>query len=142
RIYDIRHELLLLRRAVQPLQEMCNRMMRFDAPLIDQAMHPYFRDIQDHVIRLVENIDNLRDLLAAGLEALLLLSSAEQNRIITVCSVGAVVVMPATLVASIYGMNFKSMPELEWPHGYLMALALMSVVAVLPYLFFKWKKWL
>ncbi|MGB7013568.1 MAG: magnesium and cobalt transport protein CorA, partial [Pseudolabrys sp.] len=61
RIYEIRHELLLLRRAVQPLQEMCNRMMRFDAPLIDQAMHPYFRDIQDHVIRLVENIDNLRD---------------------------------------------------------------------------------
>src|ERR1700730_11795300 len=63
RIYEIRHELLLLRRAVQPLQEMCNRMMRFDVPLIDQAMHPYFRDIQDHVIRLVESIDNLRDLL-------------------------------------------------------------------------------
>src|SRR5215467_7065652 len=63
RIYEIRHELLLLRRAVQPLQEMCNRMMRFDVPLIDQAMHPYFRDIQDHVIRLVESIDNQRDLL-------------------------------------------------------------------------------
>ena len=142
RIYDIRHELLLLRRAVQPLQEMCNRMMRFDAPLIDQAMHPYFRDIQDHVIRLVENIDNLRDLLAAGLEAHLLLSSVEQNKIIKIFSVAAVVLMPPTLVASIYGMNFKSMPELEWPHGYLMALALMLVVAVLPYLFFKWKKWL
>jgi magnesium transporter len=142
RIYEIRHELLLLRRAVQPLQEMCNRMMRFDVPLIDQAMHPYFRDIQDHVIRLVENIDNLRDLLAAGLEAHLLLSSVEQNKIIKIFSVAAVVLMPPTLVASIYGMNFKSMPELEWPHGYFMALALMVMVAVLPYLFFKWKKWL
>jgi magnesium transporter len=142
RIYEIRHELLLLRRAVQPLQEMCNRMMRFDVPLIDQAMHPYFRDIQDHVIRLVENIDNLRDLLAAGLEAHLLLSSVEQNKIIKIFSVAAVVLMPPTLVASIYGMNFKSMPELEWPHGYFIALALMVIVGVLPYLFFKWKKWL
>jgi len=142
RIYELRHELLLLRRAVQPLQEVCNRMMRFDVPLIDRAMHPYFRDVQDHVIRLVESIDNLRDLLAAALEAHLLLSSVEQNNIIKIFSVAAVVLMPPTLVASIYGMNFKSMPELEWPHGYAMALILMLVVAVLPYLFFKWKKWL
>jgi len=142
RIYEIRHELLLLRRAVQPLQEMCNRMMRFDVPLIDQAMHPYFRDIQDHVIRLVENIDNLRDLLAAGLEAHLLLSSVEQNKIIKIFSVAAVVLMPPTLVASIYGMNFKNIPELEWTHGYYIALVLMVIVAVLPYWFFKWKKWL
>jgi magnesium transporter len=50
--------------------------------------------------------------------------------------------MPPTLIASIYGMNFKNMPELEWPYGYSMALILMLIVAVLPYLFFKWKKWL
>jgi magnesium transporter len=142
RIYELRHELLLLRRAVQPLQEVCNRIMRFDVPLIDQAMHPYLRDVQDHVIRLVESIDNLRDLLAAALEAHLLLSSVEQNNIIKIFSVAAVVLMPPTLVASIYGMNFKSMPELEWPYGYYVALMLMMVVAVLPYLFFKWKKWL
>jgi magnesium transporter len=142
RIYELRHELLLLRRAVQPLQEMCNRMMRFDVPLIDQAMYPYFRDIQDHVIRLVESIDNQRDLLAAALEAHLLLSSVEQNKIIKIFSVAAVVLMPPTLIASIYGMNFKNMPELEWPFGYSMALVLMVTVAVLPYLFFRWKKWL
>jgi magnesium transporter len=142
RIYEVRHELLLLRRAMQPLQEMCNRMMRFDVPVIDQAMYPYFRDIQDHVIRLVESIDNQRDLLAASLEAHLLLSSVEQNKIIKIFSVAAVVLMPPTLVASIYGMNFKNMPELEWPFGYSMALFLMATVAVLPYLFFKWKKWL
>ena len=63
RIYELRHELLLLRRAVQPLQEVCNRIMRYDVPLIDHAMNDYFRDIQDHVIRVVEGIDNLRDLL-------------------------------------------------------------------------------
>ena len=142
RIYDVRHELLLLRRAVQPLQEMCNRMMRFDVPLIDQAMHPYFRDIQDHVIRLVESIDDLRDLLASSLEAHLLLSSVEQNKIIKIFSVAAVVLMPPTLIASIYGMNFKNMPELEWRYGYSVALVLMLMAAVLPYLLFKWERWL
>jgi len=142
RIYELRHELLLLRRAVQPLQEVCNRIMRFDVTLIDQAMHPYFRDIQDHVIRLVENIDNLRDLLGAALEANLMLSSVEQNNIIKIFSVAAVVLMPPTLVASVYGMNFKNMPELDWLFGYPMALVLMLVVAVLPYVFFKWRGWL
>ena len=93
------------------------------------------------MIRLVESIDNLRDLLAAALEAHLLLSSVEQNNIIKIFSVAAVV-MPPTLVASIYGMNFKTMPELEWRHGYSMVLVLMVIVAVLPYLFFKWKNWL
>src|SRR4029077_5752298 len=91
---------------------------------------------------LVESIDNLRDLLAAALEAHLLLSSVEQNGIIKIFSVAAVVLMPPTLIASIYGMNFKNIPELEWPYGYSMALVLMLIAAVLPYLFFKWKKWL
>ena len=94
------------------------------------------------LIRLVESIDDLRDLLAAALEAHLLLSSVEQNNIIKIFSVAAVVLMPPTLIASIYGMNFKSMPELEWRYGYATALGLMVIAAVLPYLFFKWKKWL
>lgn len=142
RIYELRHQLLLLRRAVQPLQEVCNRVMRFDVPLIGEAMHPYFRDVQDHVIRLVESIDNLRDLLGSALEANLLFSSVEQNNIIKIFSVAAVVLMPPTLVASVYGMNFKRMPELEWAYGYPAAIALMLIVALLPYLFFKWKRWL
>jgi len=141
-IYELRHELLQMRRTVQPLQEVCNRMMRFDVPLIGPSMHPYFRDVQDHVIRVVESIDNLLELVKSALEAHLQLTSAQQNNIIKIFSVAAVVLMPPTLVASIYGMNFKNMPELEWPFGYPAALGLMLMVAVLPYLFFKWKEWL
>jgi len=94
------------------------------------------------VIRAVESIDNLLELVKSALEAHLLLTSAQQNNIIKIFSVAAVVLMPPTLVASIYGMNFKGIPELDWPFGYPAALILMLVVAVLPYLFFKWKKWL
>ena len=68
--------------------------------------------------------------------------SVEQNNIIKIFSVAAVVLMPPTLVATIYGMNFKHMPELEWAYGYPLALLLMVLAAVLPYCFFKWKRWL
>ena len=68
--------------------------------------------------------------------------SIEQNNIIKIFSIAAVVFMPPTLVASIYGMNFRRMPELDWPYGYPLAMLLMVLAAVLPYLFFKWKKWL
>jgi magnesium transporter len=142
RIYELRHELRLLRRAVQPLQEVCSRIMRFDVPLIDQSMHAYFRDVQDHVIQVVEGIDNLVDLISSGLEANLLLTSVQQNATIKIFSVAAVVLMPPTLVASIYGMNFRNIPELEWAFGYPAALSLMLIVAVLPYLFFRWMRWL
>src|SRR5258707_8795951 len=142
RFYELREELLVMRRAVQPLQEICNRVMRFDIALIDEPMYPYFRDIQDNVISIVDGIDNLRDLLASSLEANLMLSQVEQNNTIKIFPVAAVVLMPPTLVASIYGMNFKNIPELEFAYGYPIALVLMVLVAVLPYWFFKWKKWL
>jgi magnesium transporter len=76
------------------------------------------------------------------LDALLGMVSLEQNNIIKIFSVAAVVFMPPTLIASIYGMNFKHLPELDFDYGYPMALVLMIGAAVLPYLFFKWKKWL
>ena len=68
--------------------------------------------------------------------------SVEQNNIIKIFSVAAVVLMPPTLIASIYGMNFKHMPELDWHFGYPMAIILMLIAAILPYWFFKWKRWL
>ena len=76
------------------------------------------------------------------LDAVLGMVSLEQNNIIKIFSVAAVVLMPPTLVASIYGMNFKHMPELDWTVGYPLALILMLVAAILPYLFFKWRRWL
>jgi magnesium transporter len=76
------------------------------------------------------------------LDALLGVVSLEQNNIIKIFSVAAVVFMPPTLIASIYGMNFKAMPELEWPYGYPIAIGVMLIAAVLPYLIFKWKRWL
>jgi magnesium transporter len=96
------------------------------------------RDVQslsDHATYLSNKITFL-------LDAMLGFVSIEQNNIIKLFSVAAVVLMPPTLVASIYGMNFKHMPELDWTLGYPLALALMLLAAALPYYFFKWKRWL
>jgi len=138
RIYELRHELLLLRRAVQPLQEVCNRIMRYDVPLIDHAMNDYFRDIQDHVIRVVEGIDNLRDLLNAALEANLLLVSLAQNQVTKTLTGWAAILSIPLAIASIYGMNFKWMPELEQPYGYPTVMALM--IAICGYLFYRFRR--
>jgi magnesium transporter len=96
------------------------------------------RDVQslsDHATYLSNKITFL-------LDAMVGVVSIEQNNIIKIFSVAAVVLMPPTLVASIYGMNFRHMPELEWWFGYPIALGLMVVAAALPFLYFKWKKWL
>ena len=96
------------------------------------------RDVQ----AIEEHATFLSNKLQFMMDATLGLVSIEQNKIIKLFSVVSVVMMPPTLIASIYGMNFKAMPELDWAIGYPMAIALMIICAVLPYLFFRWKKWL
>ena len=76
------------------------------------------------------------------LDALLGVVTLEQNNVIKIFSIAAVVLLPPTLVATVYGMNFKNMPELEWQYGYPLALGMMLIAAVVPYYFFKWKKWM
>ncbi|WP_089176401.1 magnesium transporter CorA family protein [Bosea sp. AS-1] len=96
------------------------------------------RDVQ----AIEEHATFLSNKLQFMLDATLGLVSIEQNKIIKLFSVVSVALMPPTLIASIYGMNFKTMPELEWQWGYPLALVSMVLFAVLPYLFFRWKKWL
>jgi magnesium transporter len=96
------------------------------------------RDVQslsDHSTYLSNKITFL-------LDALLGVVTLEQNNVIKIFSIAAVVLLPPTLVATVYGMNFRNMPELDWQYGYPMALAMMVVAAILPYLYFKWRNWL
>src|SRR5260370_7531563 len=98
--------------------------------------------MQGGVVWVTDDGEYLSKKISFVLDAMLGVVNLEQNNIIKLFSVMAVVLMPPTLIASIYGMNFKLMPELEWQHGYPFALAAMLLAAVLPYLFFTWKKWL
>jgi magnesium transporter len=100
------------------------------------------KSMQRDVASLSDHASYLGNKITFLLDAMIGVMSVEQNNIIKIFSVAAVVFMPPTLVASIYGMNFKNMPELDWYLGYPWAIGLMIMAAILPYLFFKWKKWL
>jgi len=105
-------------------------------------MREQLKTMQRDVASLTDHASYLSNKITFVLDAMLGVVNLEQNNIIKLFSVMAVVLMPPTLIASIYGMNFKVMPELEWVHGYPMALVMMLMAAVLPYFLFKWKKWL
>jgi magnesium transporter len=105
-------------------------------------MREQLKTQQRDVASLTDHASYLSNKITFVLDAMLGVVNLEQNNIIKLFSVMAVVLMPPTLIASIYGMNFKSMPELEWAHGYPLALLAMVAAAVVPYWLFKLKKWL
>src|SRR5215470_12452081 len=105
-------------------------------------MREQLKTMQRDVGSLTDHASYLSNKITFVLDAMLGVVNLEQNNIIKLFSVMAVVLMPPTLIASIYGMNFKDMPELEWVHGYPMALVAMVAAAVVPYWIFKLKKWL
>jgi len=142
RIYEVRHELSVMRRALAPLQDVCSRIIRFDVPMIDREMGPYFRDVQDHVIRILEDIDNLRELLASALEAYLLLASIQQGNVMKKLAGWAAILAVPTAIAGIYGMNFENMPELKEPWAYPAVLAVIVGLCGFLYLRFRRSGWL
>src|SRR5512132_3933702 len=107
-----------------------------------KEMRSQLKVMQRDVQSLSDHASYLGNKVTFLLDAMIGVMSVEQHNIIKLFSVAAVVLMPPTLIASIYGMNFKHMPELDWTFGYPLAIVLMLLAAVLPYWFFKWKRWL
>jgi magnesium transporter len=141
RIYQLKRQLLDIKRAVAPLVEVCNRLMRFDLALIPEDTRPYFRDIYDHVIRINDMVDVQRELLTTALEANLSLIAVEQNEVVKRLAGLAVLIAVPTLIVGVYGMNFEFMPELRWPYGYPLVMGAMLGLCGLLYVYFKRLGW-
>jgi magnesium transporter len=142
RLYLMKRDLLALRRAVSPLAEVANRLMRFDFPHIPEYTRPYFRDVYDHVLRLNETIDMQRELLTTALEAHLSLMSVAQNEHMKRITAWAAMIAVPTMIAGIYGMNFTHMPELSWAYGYYVSLGVMALASVGLFVGFRRSGWL
>jgi magnesium transporter len=142
RIYTLKRDLVLMKRAVSPLVDVCNRIMRFDMALIHTDTRPYFRDVYDHVVRINESVDNLRELLTTALEANLSLISVGQSEIAKKLAAWAAILAVPTMIAGVYGMNFDVMPELGWRYGYPLILSGMAVACSWLYRRFKRTGWL
>jgi magnesium transporter len=142
RIYGLKREVLDLYSAVGPLVEPVERLERSDFSVIRRELRPYFRDVRDHLIRYVRDIDAFRELLTSILAANLTQASVRQNEDVRKISAWAAIVAVPTLITGIYGMNFEHMPELGWTFGYPLALAAMAVVCLGLYRNFKRAGWL
>lgn len=141
-IYELKRELLEVKRATTPLIDICNRLTRFDFPLIPEETRPYFRDIYDHALRINEMVDTTRELLTSVLEANFSLISVAQNEVSKKFAGWAAILGFPTMVAGIYGMNFKFIPELNWHFGYPVVVGLTICSCIFLYWRFKRSGWL
>jgi magnesium transporter len=117
-LYDLKGELLLLRAATEPLMDVCNDLTHVHPDIIPKDIRIYFRDISDHVKRINQAIDNMREMLTAAMQVNLTMVTVRQNEVVKrLAGWGAILAIP-TMVFSLYGMNFKYMPELEWEFSY------------------------
>ena len=142
RIHHIKRDLLLLRRAVWPMREAINSLLREDTPFIARETRTYLRDCYDHSVQIIDMLETDRETAFGLLETYLSSVSNRMNEIMKVLTIIATVFMPLTFIVGIYGMNFNHMPELNWPWGYPLVMGLMAVIAAGMLLYFRRKGWL
>jgi magnesium transporter len=142
KLYRLRHDLIAFRRVVSPLRDAVNPLLRNEVGFLGDAAVLHLRDVYDHVLRAVELSEAHRDLLTGALDAHLSLVSNRMNLVMKRATSWGAILVCATLVAGIYGMNFKHMPELDWTFGYPLALGVMVLIAGGLYVMFKKKDWL
>ncbi len=142
RLYQLRRDLLRLRNVVVPLVEVCRRLEHAQLPVIDESMRPLFRDVTDHVHRVQEEIESLREVLAFAFETSLMTGQAQQNEITRKLAAWAAILAVPTAVAGIYGMNFEHMPELGWAYGYFTVIAGILVACGALYWRFRKNRWI
>jgi magnesium transporter len=141
-IHNLKRQMIFLRKSVWPLREVISRLERWESQLINKSTYIYLRDVYDHTIQVIDAIETFRDMLSGMLDIYLSSVSNRMNEVMKVLTIIATIFIPLTLVAGLYGMNFKYMPELEWPWGYPLVLFVMFTIGVLMLIYFRKKKWL
>jgi magnesium transporter len=141
-IHHFKREMLLLRKAVWPLREVLNSLSRDEEVVVNSEVRIFLRDVYDHTIHIMDNIDTLRDLLTGMIDLYVSSVSQRMNEIMKVLTIFASIFMPLTFVAGVYGMNFEHMPELAIPWAYPLTLLVMLGIGAGLVGYFKWRRWL
>jgi magnesium transporter len=142
RVYFLKREVIEFHRAVEPLITALESVEKGTIIELDPKLSRFFRDVSDHARRVNEQLHDQRDLLEGVLQANLALVTLQQNEVVRAISAWAAIIAVPTFIASIYGMNFDTMPELHWEFGYPLAVAMMLVAVLLLHRFFKRIGWL
>ena len=147
-IYNLKREMIYIRKSVWPLREVINNLLREESNIIKENTHIFLRDLYDHTIQVIDTIETFRDLISGMLDMYMSSVSNKMNEVMKVLTIFAAIFIPLTFVAGLYGMNFSpdaspfNMPELSFYWGYPMALFTMAIIGVIMLIYFKRKKWL
>lgn len=140
-IHDLRSQMLLLRKAVWPLRQVLNSLERRESLLISRETQPYFRNLYDNAIQVMETIETLRDTLAQTFDIYLTSVSNRTNDTIKVLTIIATIFIPLTFITGVYGMNFQYVPEFGWRWGYPAVWGVMILLVIVMLLYFRRKGW-
>ena len=141
-IHDLKSEMVYLRKSVWPLTEVIGGLERGESALIQESTGIYLRDVYDHTIQVIDTVETFRDVVSGMLDIYLSSVSNRMNEVMKVLTIITTIFMPLTLIAGVYGMNFKYMPELEWRWGYPTAWLIMLATGGLMLAYFRRKRWL
>lgn len=143
RILRIKRSLQVLRRTMISQREVLHRLARAEFDEIPREAAPFYRDVFDHYVRMTDMVDEYREIASGVLEAHFSMQSNQMNEIMKRLTLTSTIMLPLSLVAGIYGMNFKRVfPELDWEYGYFYALGLMALIAISILVYFRRKHWL
>lgn len=141
RVFEIRSDLLKLRRITTQMRDLLYRMLNSNHLEEIKSKHVYFTDIYDHLLRLNEMIESSQAMTSEIRDSYLSINAHRMNSIMMLLTVITTIFIPLTFIAGVYGMNFKNMPELEWHYGYFVVMGVMGALALAMFLWFKWKGW-
>lgn len=142
RLYQLKRELIFLRKQVWPIRDLVNNIYRSDTDFMSDHVQIFFRDLLDHSTRIIDTVETYRDLMSGLIDMHLSSSSNKMNEIMKFLTIISSLFIPVTFIAGVYGMNFRYMPELESPYGYVLVWVIIASIFIGQLVYFKKKKWL
>jgi len=142
KLQKLKSQLIFLRRYLWPLREILSKMASGDTLLIKKKTHPFFRDVYDHTLQVIEILETFQDVVTSLLDIYLSSINNRMNSIMKLLTIISTIFIPLTFITGLYGMNFRYMPELSWKWSYPIVLAVMLLISLGMIRFFKKKKWL
>ncbi|MCE5329766.1 magnesium/cobalt transporter CorA [bacterium] len=140
-IYDLKRDMLFMRKSTWPLREVISKLERGEISLVSDSTRIFIRDIYDHIIQVIDSIETFRDMLSNMIDIYLSSMSNRLNEVMKILTIISTIFIPITFIASIYGMNFRFMPEISWKWSYPVIWVIIIAVIIYMVIYFKRKKW-
>jgi magnesium transporter len=141
RIQTIKKELLYLRKALYPLRDAISKILKGESAFVKEENLPFYADVYDHVIHLIDSLDTYKDLASSLLDIHMNSMNTKLNEVIKVLTIISTIFIPLTFIVGVYGMNFDFMPELRWKGGYFAVWGVMIAIVIVMLMYFRHKKW-